>query len=139
MKKSKEIINYFFQKHLSTKDIAKRLDVSPSYITKIVQKDARYLNEKEYRSLKSKEKRKVSQNNFIKNKREKQKIDDNYAFVQEQHRQATYELSKVTHLSNENYRKWNISAYKYNPLKKRYEFDEQLGKSADVPKFIKER
>ena len=67
------------------------------------------------------------------------KIDDNFAFVEEQHRQATLELSKSKHLSNESYRKWNISAYKYNPSKHRYEFDEKLGRSADVPKYIKER
>ena len=53
--------------------------------------------------------------------------------------QATRELSKSKHLSNENYRKWNYSAYKYNPSRKRYEFDEKLGRSIDVPKYIKER
>ena len=72
-------------------------------------------------------------------KREQKRIDDNFAFVEEQHRQATLELSKSKHLSNESYRKWNISAYKYNPSKHRYEFDEKLGRSADVPKYIKER
>ena len=97
------------------------------------------MQEKEYRKAISKDKRKVAQNNFIKNKREKQKIDDNYSFVQSQHEQATRELSKSKHLSNENYRKWNYSAYKYNPSRKRYEFDEKLGRSIDVPKYIKER
>ena len=59
--------------------------------------------------------------------------------MEEQHRQATIELSKSKHLSNESYRKWNISAYKYNPLKRRYEFDKRLGRSAYVPEYIKER
>ena len=59
--------------------------------------------------------------------------------MEEQHRQASYELSKSKHLSNENYRKWNSSAYKYNPSKHRYEFDKKLGRSNDVPKYIKER
>ena len=71
--------------------------------------------------------------------KEKQKIDDNYSYVQLQHEQATSELSKSSHLSHESYRKWNYSAYSYNPLKRRYEFDEKLGRSADVPKYIKER
>ena len=73
------------------------------------------------------------------NKREQKRIDDNYSFVQAQHYQATRELSKSRHITNETYRKWNSSAYKYNPLKKRYEFDEKLGRASDIPKYIKER
>ena len=134
-----EIIKYFFNEHLKVKDIAERMNVSSSYVTRIIKQDKRYSEEKEYRYNKSKEKRKLDQNNFIKHKREQKMIDDNYAFVQEQHRQAVLELSKSKHLSDESYRKWNISAYKYNPSKHRYEFDEKLGRSIDVPKYIKER
>ena len=140
MEDSKElIIKYFFIKHLKVKEIAEIVHTSSSYITKIVKQDKRYSKEKEYRSNKSKEKRKQDQNRFIKHKREQKRIDDNFAFVEEQHRQASLELSKSKHLSNESYRKWNISAYKYNPSKHRYEFDENLGRSADIPKYIKER
>ena len=75
----------------------------------------------------------------MKHKREQKRIEDNYSTLQAQHRQDVLELSKSKRLSNENYRRWNNSAYKYNPLKRRYEFDESLGRSADVPKYIKER
>ena len=75
----------------------------------------------------------------MKNKREKKKIEDNYSLLKAQHFQASKELSKTSHLSNENYRKWNQSAYKYNPSKRRFEFDKNLGRSSDVPKYIKER
>ena len=130
MEDSKElIIKYFFIEHLKVKEIAEIVHTSSSYITKIIKQDERY----------SEEKKKKDQNRFIKHKREQKRIDDNFAFVEEQHRQATLELSKSKHLSNESYRKWNISAYKYNPSKHRYEFDEKLGRSADVPKYIKER
>ncbi len=140
MESSKEqIIKNFFNEHLKVKDIAERMNVSSSYVTRIIKQDKRYSEEKEYRYNKSKEKRKLDQNNFIKHKREQKMIDDNYAFVQEQHRQAVLELSKSKHLSDESYRKWNISAYRYNPSKHRYEFDEKLGRPADVPKYIKER
>ncbi len=86
-----------------------------------------------------KRKEKIGQNTYIKSRREKQKREDNYSIVQLQHNQAVSELSKSSHLSDENYRKWNCSAYKYNPSKKRYEFDNTLGRSYDVPKYIKER
>lgn len=137
---SKEnILNLFYTEHLKVKEIADTVNTSAAYITKVIKQDARYMQEKEYRKSISKEKRKVSQNNFIKNIRENKKIEDNYSIVQEQHRQASKELSKSSHLSNESYRKWNYSAYKYNPSKKRYEFNSNLGRSYDVPKYIKER
>ena len=137
---SKEkIIELFYIEHLKVKEISEIVNTSSAYITKIIKQDARYLQEKEYRKNISKQKRKIDQNNFIKTKREQQRIEDNYSIVQSQHEQATRELSKSKHLSNENYRKWNCSAYKYNPSKRRYEFDETLGRAADVPKYIKER
>lgn len=137
--KKDKIIELFFINHLSVKEIADSVGTSSAYITKIIKTDERYVMEKQYRKEKSKEKRKKDKNNFMKNKREQKRIDDNYSFVQAQHYQATRELSKSRHITNETYRKWNSSAYKYNPLKKRYEFDEKLGRASDIPKYIKER
>ena len=137
--KKDKIIGMFFINHLSVKEIADSIGTSSAYITKIIKTDERYVMEKQYRKEKSKEKRKQDKNNFMKNKREQKRIDDNYSFVQAQHYQATRELSKSRHITNETYRKWNSSAYKYNPLKKRYEFDEKLGRASDIPKYIKER
>lgn len=137
--KKDKIIEMFFINHLSVKEIADSIGTSSAYITKIIKTDERYVKEKQYRKEKSKEKRKQDKNNFMKNKREQKRIDDNYSFVQAQHYQATRELSKSRHITNETYRKWNSSAYKYNPLKKRYEFDERLGRASDIPKYIKER
>ena len=137
--KKDKIIELFFINHLSVTEIADSIGTSSAYITKIIKTDERYVMEKQYRKEKSKEKRKQDKNNFMKNKREQKRIDDNYSFVQAQHYQATRELSKSRHITNETYRKWNSSAYKYNPLKKRYEFDEKLGRASDIPKYIKER
>lgn len=53
------------------------------------------------------------------------------------HNQASMEMSKSKRLSNMAYRNWNTSAYSYNEKKKRFEFKEELGRSADVPKYIK--
>ena len=137
---SKEtIINLFYIEHLKVKEISEKVNTSSAYITKIIKQDARYLQEKESRKSASKEKRKIAQNTFIKNKREKQRIDDNYSIVQSQHEQASKELSKTKYLTNENFRKWNYSAYKYNPSKRRYEFDSTLGRAADVPMYINDR
>lgn len=139
MENKKQIIELFYINHLKVTEISKLLDISSSYITKIIKQDSRYDKEKTYRKNENSKKRKISKNQFMKNKREKQRIEDNYSFVESQHIQATRELSKSRHLSNENYRKWNISAYHYNPSKRRFEFDSKLGRSSDVPKYIKER
>ena len=134
-----KILNLFYIEHLKVKEIAEKTSVTSAYVTKVIKIDSRYKEEKNFRKEKSKEKRKLAQNNFIKQKRENKRIEDNYEFVQSQHIQASIELSKSKKLTDENYRKWNTSAYKYNPSKHRYEFDESLGRSADVPKYIKER
>ncbi len=133
------VIDLFYNEHLRAKEIAEKVGITPMYVTKIVRKDDRFATERSYRKKLSKAKRKSEQYNFMKNKRENKKIEDNYSVVQSQHNQAVNELSKSSHLTNESYRKWNYSAYKYNPSKRRYEFDENLGRSHDVPKYIKER
>ena len=121
-----KIISSYYIEHLKVKEISENLNVSSAYITKVIKQDERYAEEKEYRKDISKNKRRIDKNRFIKNKRDNQRIEDNYQAVQAQHEQASKELSKSKHLSNESYRKWNNSAYTYNPSKRRYEFDEQL-------------
>lgn len=138
MLKEKIIFSYYIS-HLKVKEISEKLNVSSAYITKIIKQDSRYAEEKQYRKHISENKRRIDKNKFIKNKRDKQRIEDNYQAVKAQHNQAARELSKSKHLSNESFRKWNYSAYKYNPSKRRYEFDERLGRSIDAPKYIKER
>lgn len=52
------------------------------------------------------------------------------------HNQASLELSKKKNLSDIAYRNWNISAYSYDKDKNRFILKKELGKSADVPKYI---
>ena len=67
--KKDKIIELFFIEHLTVKDIAKAVDTSSSYITKIIKKDDTYMQEKEYRKSISKDKRKIAQNEFMRNKK----------------------------------------------------------------------
>ena len=57
--KISEITRLFYDEHLRPTDIAKQIGVSKSYVTKIIQKDERYIKEKEYRSTQSRERHKV--------------------------------------------------------------------------------
>lgn len=72
MKRQKDyIINMFYLQHLKIKEIAEETNTSSAYISKVIKQDSRYTEEKEYRKAISKEKRKLSQNEFIKKKRTK--------------------------------------------------------------------
>ena len=133
------IIELFFEQHLKVTEISKNIGTSSAYITKIIKADPRYIEEKKNRKEISKGNRKIAQNSFMKNKREQKRIDDQYSIVQAQHNQDAMELSKRGHMNNQTFRKWNSSAYNYNPSKHRYEFNEKFGRAADVPKYVKER
>ena len=137
----KIIIDLFYNKNMSQKSISEELGLSKGYISKIVTQDSRYLEYKNKKIKINKKKHNKEIQNYVENKRKQ--LQFNYAaddlILKKMHNEATNELSKSPHLSNENYRKWNKTAYTYNPSKKRYEFDASLGRSADVPKYIKER
>ena len=66
-----KIIELFFEKHLKPVDIAKKLDVKMPYITKIIQKDSRYIQEKEVRKQDNKEKQKIQKRIYSKTKEKK--------------------------------------------------------------------
>lgn len=64
---NENIINLFYNEHLKVKEIANKLDISSPYITKVIKQDFRYIQEKTFRKNKSKEKRKVAQNEYQNN------------------------------------------------------------------------
>lgn len=136
-----EILNLYFNKKMKQIEIANMLNISKSTVSKTVRKDNRFIIEKEERKSINKTKHNKDIQHRVekkrKNKQFKNKVDD--LILKNLHKQDSAELSDRKRLTNESYRKWNYSAYKYNPSKKRYEFREELGRSNDVPKYIKER
>lgn len=134
-----EILDLFFDKKMKQKDIAELLNIAKSTVSKIVSKDSRFIAEKSLRMAKSKAKHNKDIQTRVEQNRKKVQFKNNSddLILKQMHSQASMELSKRSHLSNENYRKWNKTAYNYNPSKKRFEFDENLGRSYDVPKYIK--
>lgn len=136
-----DILHLFFCDNLSQKEISEKLNITKGYVSQIVTKDNRYPQFKKEKLIKSHKKHNKQIQNITKEKRKKiqfsNSVDD--LSLKVKHNQASMELSKRSHLSNESYREWNYSAYKYNPSKRRYEFDSTLGRSYDVPKYIKER
>lgn len=141
MKCDKEkILKIYFEEKLRPIDIAKKFNVGKSRITRILQKDSRYIDEKLKRKNSNVKKHNEYVKKYIKDKRQikksKNNVDD--LILKYMHNQASMEMSKGKKLSNMAYRNWNVSAFSYNDKKRRYEFkDKELGRSHDVPKYIK--
>lgn len=136
-----KILDLYLNKNMKQNEIAKELNISTSKVSRILKNIPEAKHEKDKRKAENKVKHNKDIQTRVENKRKENQFNNNVddLILKHLHSQASMELSKRSHLSDENYRKWNVSAYKYNPSKHRYEFDESLGRSYDVPKFIKER
>lgn len=107
-----KIIKLFFTEHLRPVDISKKLKVGMPYITKIIQKDSRYIEEKESRKLESKEKNKIQKRRYAQNKRQKEKQEYQKLLVQI-NRNNEY-LSTKKKEKDLQFANWNRSAYEYD-------------------------
>lgn len=130
------IISKFYDFHENPNDIAKELEVSPSYITKIIKKDDRYSSEKAYRQEISKENRKVSKREWIKNKRKTEADKQLDEMLKKQHIEASKELSYSYEMSDLAYVKWNRSAFVYDKNSSDLVLNKKLKCGADVPKRV---
>ncbi len=134
-----EIINMYFVKKMKPVCIAKKLNISKSAVTQVLQKDERYVKTKKDRIIQNQKQHKEKTKKYIKNVRKitqfKNSAED--LILKNMHNQASAELSQHKTMSNIAFRNWNKSAYSYNERKRRYEFKEELGRSYGAPKYIK--
>ncbi len=136
MTDTKIILTKFYELHEKPNSIAKELGVNPSYITKVIQKDARYIKEKEDRAKISKENRKEAKREWIRNKRQNDYNKQLDEYVKMQHNQASKELSYKNEVSDLNFVKWNRDMFRYDKnssdlvLKRGFKF------AFDVPKRV---
>ena len=110
--KISEITRLFYDEHLRPTDIAKQIGVSKSYVTKIIQKDERYIKEKEYRSTQSRERHKVCKRNYINKKRQADKQE--YQSMTIQINKDNEYLSTRKEISDIDFAKWNRGMYDYD-------------------------
>ena len=110
-----KIIDLFYEKHLRPSDIANELKVAKSYITKVIQKDSRYIEEKESRKAKNKEKNKIQKRVCAKNRREKEKQErQEYEKLMLLINNDNVILSTKKKESDLQEAKWNRSVYEYD-------------------------
>lgn len=138
MDKNKDIIirMYFIEK-LRPIDISKKLAISKSAVTQVLQKDNRYLKEKEIRKQINRKKNIEYTKQYITTTRKNKSIDVDYAILKQAHEQASRELSgRRKPISNRAFRDWNTSIYRYNEKNKSYVLKKGINVGADVPKRI---
>ena len=135
LKNKDKIIQLYYMEHLKQIEISKILNVSPQYVSKIIQSDERYSNEKCLRKKNNEEKRKEYLNNYYKKHKHKKKDDnmkDELKIIQQQ---DALELSYHYDISNAPLVKWTLSAYHSNK-KGNLVLNKDLITPCDMPKVF---
>ena len=129
-----EITRLFYEEHLRPTDIAKQIGVGKSYITKIIQKDERYIKEKECRAIQSKERHKVCKRNYINKKRQADK-QEYQAMIIQINKDNEY-LSTKKKLSDEAFSNWNRGMFDYDKNSSDLVLKRGINVGFDVPRRV---
>ena len=129
-----EITRLFYDEHLRPTDIAKQISVGKSYVTKIIQKDERYIEEKEYRANESKERHKVCKRNYINKKRQADK-QEYQAMIIQINKDNEY-LSTKKKLSDEAFSNWNRGMFDYDKKSSDLVLKNGINVGFDVPRKV---
>lgn len=129
-----EITRLFYEEHLRPTDIAKQIGVGKSYVTKIIQKDERYIEEKECRAIKSKERHKVCKRNYINKKRQADKQE--YQAMLIQINKDNEYLSTKKKVSDEAFSNWNRGMFDYDKHSSALVLKNGINLGFDVPKRV---
>ncbi len=136
-----KVLDMYFIDKKKQIEIAKELNISKYKVSRIVTKDPRYNEEKEYRKIINKKKHIDKTKKYItkmrKLKRKLKKPNNDYAIMKLLHEQASRELSGRKTINNKAYRDWNTSAYNYNAKTKSYILKKDINAGSDVPRRIK--
>ena len=107
------------------------------YITKIIQKDSRYIQEKEARKQDNKEKQKTQKRIYAQNKREKERQEkQDYQKLLTLINNDNKFLSTKKKVSDIKYAKWNRSAYNYDEDKSDLVLKDNINAGYNVAKRV---
>ena len=129
-----EITRLFYEEHLRPTDIAKQIGVGKSYVTKIIQKDERYIGEKKDRATQSKERHKVCKRNYINKKRQADK-QEYQAMIIQINKDNEY-LSTKKKLSDEAFSNWNRGMFDYDKHSSDLILKNGINVGFDVPRRV---
>ncbi|MDO5555640.1 MAG: hypothetical protein Q4G09_03010 [Clostridia bacterium] len=135
--KKDKIKKLYFEEKYTQRDIAKKLNVSTNYISKILKTDIKYLEEKNNRKRLNKIKHNKDIQRRVESKRKKQDGLSDIQILKKMHEQASFELSAGKKIVNNiAFRNWNKSIYKYNSKSQSYVLKNGITVGRDVPKRI---
>ena len=133
-----EIKRLYFEEHLSQVEIAEIFKVSKQAINKVIKKDSKLAEEKEYRHNLSIENKKNYNNEYSKTYKRKKSTDtEEYYAMQAQLNKDFKMLSTHHEISDETFAQSNSSIYKYDNKGNKILIDSIKSKiTNDVPRFI---
>ena len=122
--------------HLKQNEIAKIVETTTQYVSKVVRTDKRNIEEKEKRKKENSENRKIYLQEYFKTYNRPKKDDNSYEQMIAQQIQDSMELSfSNSNISDYAFVKWNSSAYHTNN-KGNLVIDRKLKVGFDVPKSV---
>ena len=131
MSNKEKILDLYYNQHLKQNEIAKIVDTTTQYVSKVVRTDKRNIEEKEKRKKENSENRKIYLQEYFKtyNRPKKEQMIA-------QQIQDSMELSfSNSNISDYAFVKWNSSAYHTNN-KGNLVIDRKLKVGFDVPKSV---
>ena len=137
MSNKEKILDLYYNQHLKQNEIAKIVDTTTQYVSKVVRTDKRNIEEKEKRKKENSENRKIYLQEYFKTYNRPKKDDNSYEQMIAQQIQDSMELSfSNSNISDYAFVKWNSSAYHTNN-KGNLVIDRKLKVGFDVPKSVK--
>lgn len=136
MSNKEKILDLYYNQHLKQNEIAKIVDTTTQYVSKVVRTDKRNKEEKEKRKKENSENRKIYLQEYSKTYNRPKKDDNSYEQMIAQQIQDSIELSfSNNNISDYAFVKWNSSAYHTNN-KGNLVIDRKLKVGFDVPKSV---
>ena len=136
MSNKEKILDLYYNQHLKQNEIAKIVDTTTQYVSKVVRTDKRNIEEKEKRKKENSENRKIYLQEYFKTYNRPKKDDNSYEQMIAQQIQDSMELSfSNSNISDDAFVKWNSSAYHTNN-KGNLVIDRKLKVGFDVPKSV---
>lgn len=136
MSNKEKILDLYYNQHLKQNEIAKIMDTTTQYVSKVVRTDKRNKEEKEKRKKENSENRKIYLQKYFKTYNRPKKDDNSYEQMIAQQIQDSIELSfSNNNISDYAFVKWNSSAYHTNN-KGNLVIDRKLKVGFDVPKSV---
>ena len=134
--KKDKILDLFFNEHLEQIDIAKELNVSKQYVSKIIRTDSRYENTKQNKLQENATKRKEYLKEYFKTYKRPKQEDNSYEQLKAQQNQDSLELSYYScYINDYAFAKCNSSIYHRNS-KGNLSLIRGLKVGVDVPRTI---